>query len=214
MKKLNAFLSIVLVLGMLLCLTGCSSSDKDALIGTWEASLDLTDALNAELASDPEIAEFVQIKDFSLIMIMEFDEDDTYAMYVDEDALDETFVALQEDVAEGMAAYLENMALEEMGVEMTADEIMEMAGMSMDDLIDSVFTEDMLEDIASGMEQEGKFKAKDGKLYTSAGLEYDVDPEVYETYELDGDSLTLLEYYGDDAGDLADIYPIEFEKVG
>lgn len=211
MKKISAVLSIVLVLSMLLCLTGCSS-DADKLVGTWECELDLSEQLNDELASDPEVAEFVEIKDFTMVIIMEFEDDGTYSMSVDEDALGETFESLKVDVAEGMAAYLENMALEEMGVEMTADEIMELAGMNMDDLINSVFTEEMLDELVSGMEQEGNFEAKNGKLYTSAGLDYDVDPEVYETYELDGDELTLLEYHGDD-DDVMDIYPMEFEKV-
>ena len=51
----------------------------------------------------------------------------------------------------------------------------------------------------------------------SDGLEYGVDENVYDTYTLDGDKLTLVEHVGEDAeeDEISDlIYPMEFQKVG
>lgn len=62
---------------------------------------------------------------------------------------------------------------------------------------------------------EGNYETKDGKLYLSDGKEYQVDPEIYEVYTIEGDKMTFVESVGGDADDdMAELYPLEFQRVG
>lgn len=212
MKK--RIVSVILMLAMLLALTACGGGDEDKLVGKWKCEMDLADQINAEMALDEEMAEYLNFTSFEIVVYMEFTKDGTYSMYADKDALEATMDVVLEDFADGMAKYLEDMILSETGVEMSAEDILAASGMTMDDMLAEAFPEGMVDEIADGMKQEGKFEAKDGKLFTSAGLEYNVDPEVYETYELSGSTLTITDYVGDDADEVFGVYPLVFNKVG
>ena len=210
MKK--RIVSVVLLLAMLLALTACGGGDADKLVGTWKCEMDLAEQINAEMGLDAETAEYLNFDSFEIVVFMEFNKDGTYSMYADMDALEESLDAAVADFSDGMAQYLEAMIYAQTGVEMTAEEILAASGMTMDDMMAEAFPDDMAEDIAEGMTMEGKFEAKDGKLFTSAGMDYNVDPEVYETYELDGNTLTITGYVGDDADDVFGVYPLVFKK--
>lgn len=210
MKK--RIVSVVLLLAMLLALTACGGGDADKLVGTWKCEMDLAEQINAEMDLDAETAEYLNFDSFEIVVFMEFNKDGTYSMYADMDALEESLDAAVADFSDGMAQYLEAMIYAQTGVEMTAEEILAASGMTMDDMMAEAFPDDMAEDIAEGMTMEGKFEAKDGKLFTSAGMDYNVDPEVYETYELDGNTLTITGYVGDDADDVFGVYPLVFKK--
>ena len=205
--------SIALMLAMLLCLTACGG-DQDKLVGKWGCRMDLADQINEEMALDEEMAEYLNFDSFEITVYMEFTKDGTYTMYADQDALQETLDAAVDAFADGMAKYLEAMVLQETGIEMSAEDILAASNITMDEMMAEAFPEGMAQEIAEGMEQEGKFKAKDGKLFTSAGLDYNVDPQTYETYELSGTTLTVTGYVGDDADEIGNVYPMIFNKVG
>ena len=59
---------------------------------------------------------------------------------------------------------------------------------------------------------EGKFKAEDGKLYTSADKNTDIDEKIYETYTLKGDTLTLTSSSQEELNEIG-VYPMVFTKV-
>lgn len=211
MKK--RILSVILMLAILLSFTACGSGDKEKLVGTWKCEMDLAEQINTEMGLDEESAEYLNFDSFTIVLYMQINEDDTYSLYADTDALEQTMEAAMASFAEGMTKYLEDMVLAETGIAMSADDILAASNTTMDEMLAEAFPEGMVEELAEGMKQEGKFKAKDGKFYTSAGLEYEVDPAVYETYTLEGTTLTLLEYVGEDAGDTMNVYPMVFNKV-
>lgn len=211
MKK--RILSVILMLAILLSFTACGSGDKEKLVGTWKCEMDLVEQINTEMGLDEESAEYLNFDSFTIVLYMQINEDDTYSLYADTDALEQTMEAAKASFAEGMTKYLEDMVLAETGIAMSADDILAASNTTMDEMLAEAFPEGMVEELAEGMKQEGKFKAKDGKFYTSAGLEYEVDPAVYETYTLEGTTLTLLEYVGEDAGDTMNVYPMVFNKV-
>lgn len=211
MKK--RILSVILMLAILLSFTACGSGDKEKLVGTWKCEMDLAEQINTEMGLDEESAEYLNFDSFTIVLYMQINEDDTYSLYADTDALEQTMEAAMASFAEGMTKYLEDMVLAESGIAMSADDILAASNTTMDEMLAEAFPEGMVEELAEGMKQEGKFKAKDGKFYTSAGLEYEVDPAVYETYTLEGTTLTLLEYVGEDAGDTMNVYPMVFNKV-
>lgn len=211
MKK--RILSVILMLAILLSFTACGSGDKEKLVGTWKCEMDLAEQINTEMGLDEESAEYLNFDSFTIVLYMQINEDDTYSLYADTDALEQTMEAAMASFAEGMTKYLEDMVLAETGIAMSADDILAASNTTMDEMLAEAFPEGMVEELAEGMKQEGKFKAKDGKFYTSAGLEYEVDPAVYETDTLEGTTLTLLEYVGEDAGDTMNVYPMVFNKV-
>ena len=211
MKK--RILSVILMLAILLSFTACGSGDKEKLVGTWKCEMDLAEQINTEMGLDEESAEYLNFDSFTIVLYMQINEDDTYSLYADTDALEQTMEAAMASFAEGMTKYLEDMVLAETGIAMSADDILAASNTTMDEMLAEAFPEGMVEELAEGMKQEGKFKAKDGKFYTSAGLENEVDPAVYETYTLEGTTLTLLEYVGEDAGDTMNVYPMVFNKV-
>ena len=59
----------------------------------------------------------------------------------------------------------------------------------------------------------GKYKAENGKLYVSAGLNYDVDPTMYEIYTLEGNVFTISGCVGSEIPEF-NPYPMVFEKIG
>ena len=147
---------------------------------------------------------------------MEFREDDTFTMQVDGDSVEKSMEHLMDRVTDGMSRYMEDLMYEQTGVEMTVEEILASTDMTMEDLVAMMFPEasaaELKEQIAAEFSKEGRFKAEDGKLFTSAGIDLDVDTEVYVTYSLDSGKLTLLEYAGSDGSDEL-LYPMEFTKI-
>lgn len=217
MKKI---VSIMLCVSFLiLVLAGCSEStgDKDKLVGSWKCDMDLTEQINSQFAADETAAEYLSVDEFGLTVCLAFHEDGTFVMEVDEASLDAAVEHLVVRVTEGVPQYMIDMVYAETGRELTIEEILEESGVTMEELVDQMFPVESLaalkEEMISGIQQEGKFKASEGKLHTSAGLEYEVDPEAYEAYILEGDTLTLLEYVGPETESSINVYPMVFQKV-
>lgn len=218
-KTISAVMCAILILSMLLVMTGCGETgDKEKLLGTWKCEMDLAGQMNEEFAADESVAEYLSVDEFKLVVYMEFKEDDTFSMSVDEAQLDAAVDNLLVSITDGISRYMEDLMLEETGIEMSIDDILVADQTTMEELLAQMFPEESIEELKAevidSMQQEGKFKAEDGKLHTSAGLEYEVDPEVYETYTLEGNILTILEYVGSDA-DISNfnVYPMVFTKV-
>lgn len=217
MKKCIAVLLImVLMVSVLLGMSGCSSEEKEPLIGKWCCQLDLTEQIRQEFAADEETAEYLSLDSFVLTLEMEFKEDDTFTLRVDEKSVDAAIEGLLSCITEGMSRYLEDMMYEKTGLKMSAEEVLESMELTMEDLIAQMFPEESVEalreQVTSGFTKEGRFAVEEGKLFTSAGIDYDVDPEVYETYTLASDVLTILDYVGPEAPD-EQLYPMVFKKV-
>lgn len=215
-KNMTKVLSVVLVLAMVLMLGGCGASDKDALLGTWQAKLDMTDLFNESLlaGTGEEMGAYMKVEDFTLTVNLTFNSDDTYAMVLDETALDATVAGLRSDLQAGLEQYFADY-IAAAGMEMSVEDMLAASNTSMEELMDQIVTQELIDTLVSDIASEGKFKAKDGKLYLSAGLEYEVDPNVYETYELNGTSLTLKEYISTEEVDdiTKSMYPMNFTKI-
>jgi hypothetical protein len=192
-----------------------SNGDKAKLVGKWKCEKNMAKFFNDGIASgDPSLAEYIALDDFTIVVYMEFYEDDTYAIYADEDSVEDAIELMKEELVEDLSRYLEETILESTGLSLPVEQILEMAGLTMDGLMAEIVTDELVDEMVDGIASKGKFKAEDGKLFTSAGLEYEVDPAVYETYTLEDDVLTLLEYVGgeEDAPDEA-VYPMVFKKL-
>ena len=193
------------------------SSEQKKFIGTWEGSIDMTEYLNLLISAEDEgIGTYIKISEAVLVVKMTFREDGTCERFVDKEAAGNLINAIQEDFRSGLTGYFEDF-IKEAELDMTVAELLAENGMTMDDLLDAAFGDEMIDSMVSELISEGKYDAKDGKLFVSDGLDADIDETEYETYKISDTELTLLEAFGEDSDELAeldaDLYPIIFKKV-
>ena len=196
----------VAVMRMLTMLTACGSKTDKALLGKWVSEVDFGGYLNEGLASEPEVAEYLAVDDFILEIELYLNEDGTYKMTADTDDNFASFENVKADLADGMAAYMTAMAAE---YELTLEDVLAASETTIEEMVDESFGEEMYYEIIAEMESEGKFKAADGKLFMSDGLNYEIDKNVYETYTLEGNVLTIT---GSSDGADSEMYPMVFKK--
>lgn len=182
-KYLSTLLSLTLVLSLLLCLAGCGGGDEKKLEGTWNAELDLTDALNEGIAGeDPEIGEYIHVDSSKLNATYTFNSDGTYSTVIDEDSINAWYEGLTTDLTAGFMDYFGAMAQEE-GLDMDAEEMLAMMGFSIEDLLDEALDKDsLLEGLDA--EEKGTYEIKDGKLICT---DEDEGTSTY-TYEFKSDT--------------------------
>ena len=240
MKKLLALL-LVLALGLSLAACGGVKSDiagtwQGKVDMTEYIVSKLDRAYEEAFASGDDRAELVSIRDylgnFAPVYTYVFNEDGSYAVTVDEASLHDQIEAFKtglEAYSRYIFAELLSMTLVELGMAeqvngveeleailgVSLDEaISEMVGMELRDFIGQIVDEELgtAQEMAGKINSEGKYKAKDGKLWMSSGLEYDVDPELYDLYSISGSTLTI-EAGTVSQGEVALVYPLVLQKT-
>lgn len=215
---MKRIVSLALVLVMVAALfAGCAASkvsDQEALVGTWKGELDMTQAIKEELGDDLEGFEMTE---FKVTAVFKFAADGTYTMELDEESVEKAFEGLLAGMEGFMKTMMEAQAQE---AGMTLDDLLAAAGMTMEDmmsLVTAAFEEqDLVGELVEESKSEGKYKADAGKLYLSDGKENEVDENVYDTYTLEGDVLTLTATFGGDEEDndmMKSVYPIVLKKA-
>ena len=190
-KRIALLLSFVLVLSLALCACG-GGEKKETLIGTWNATIDIAEVYNAEIAAsgDEAMAEYLSVDSFAIPLVMTFNEDGTYSLTVDKEGMDAAMNGLIEDMKVGLEKYF-NDYFSSMGLEIDVDEALAASGMSLDALVEEMKAEIMTEDMYADMESAGQYKAEDGKLYLTEDVEVEPVGGVYNTYTIEGDTLTI-----------------------
>lgn len=210
-KKIALLLSIVLMLSVVLC--ACSTqTEKDKLVGTWKTTVNMADAFNEEMATEPEMAEYLTLESFDIGFILVFNEDDTYSLTVDSEIMDASVEKLGQDLTDGLLRYFADV-LAAQGVEMDVEDALTTMGISLEGLVEEMKAEAFSEESYSEMNAAGKFKAEDGKLYLSDSVDAEVDTADYNTYTLDGDTLTLEAGTEPDDDMVAYMYPMTLTRV-
>lgn len=208
MKKI-----IALTLCLILVLSLCACGAKEDLTGTWKTTLDMSASYNAELeATDPTMAEYLKLDSFDVPLIMELKADGTYTMTVDRAELETVMDQVIEATKNGILAYFEVILAQE-GIEMEVTEAMELMGISLDDLVAELTAELDSEEFYASMGGEGKWKASDGKFYMTDSLDAVAGVGEYNTYVLEGDTLTMD--IGTETLDeaTAQMFPMVFTRV-
>lgn len=210
-KKISVVLCALLVVAMMVSLTGCL--DRVKILGVWKGDLDMTEFINESITEeDKSVAEYIKIEDFKITVVFEFNSDGTYSQKVDEEAFKKTAESFKEDMKEGMIKYFEAY-LEEANVNMSVDELLAASNTDLDKMIAEEYDDDFFKDATDSMTNEGNYEVKGGKLFLSDGADHAVDEDVYDTYEIKGDTLTLLDTFGgDNDEELKQFYPMVFTK--
>lgn len=212
MKRIKKIVTMLLACMMLFALAGCGKSDTGkALYGTWSMDVDLSEELNKQMGD--EFAGF----DGKLVIMLKFDfnEDGSFKMYADADALKESFAGWMDSFVtfslDIMYAQFEDMGLSRED----ADEVVQTQyNCTMEEYIRSIMESSVdIDAMADEMQTEGIWEAKGDKLYMSEDDEIDVNS--FDIFEVSGDTLTLnLPEGATDDSDIPGLsYPYTLKKV-
>lgn len=210
--------SILLVSSMFLMLFGCGSSgesDQKKLVGTWKATVDMTELMNDSIQQgmgegDQVFNEYFQISKFDFVVIFTFRDDGTYSITTDEAHFNNSITTVIDELKIGMRRYLEDM-LAAQGLDMSLDDLLAEEGTSLDALFEESLPSSMFDSMADEFKVTGKWKAEKGKLFTTENAGEDVSDSTYDLYEFISDNeikLTLPDGAVDDTG----LYPIVLKK--
>lgn len=187
MKKTKKILSLILLVVLAMSLVGCGKKDtSDQLIGTWALTFDYSAVIESELTSD--FAGFHE--DFDLTVCLTFNNDGTFAMYIDEDAL----VPELQNYLEGMAQFDTDTAYEEYEAQgYTRAEVdesfQEQYGMSPYDYALDYYTSMItVEQITSSFYTSGVYEARGDEVHMD---EREVQDNVFDVFTVEGNTLTL-----------------------
>ena len=220
MKKcLSLIVCLALILSMSAMFAGCSS-ELSKFVGKWETKIDMAEFLNEGFAQgDKEMAEFLEVDEFELTLVIEFNDDYTYEKAIDEDAAEDAIDDLKDDMKDGFEKYFEKM-LKDQGIDMSVEDALKASGTSLDEMLDEALGDDLIDNLTKELNTEGNFEIgtgdEKGRLYLSDGLNHDPDEDVYEVYTIEDDELTFVKSVGgsDEDKEVADkIYPLEFKRV-
>ena len=188
---MKRILALSLALLLLISLAGCVEADP--IVGTWTGEIDDAKRIN-QLLEDTygaEMAQYWKVETFPVTIQMTFRSDGTYSQTVDNEKLSASMDHLKQVLSTGLTAFLEDL-IAASNTDITVEALMQQLNISVDDLMDSAFSDKTIGEVENEYTFEGKYKTADGKLYTSTGLDVNVDENWYETYELSEDTLTLL----------------------
>jgi len=212
---MKRILSLALALLLLFAFSGCTK-ETDALIGTWEGELDDAAYLNQLIRTSygEAMAQYWTIDSFPLPIVMTFREDGTYTQTVDQNKFAQSIELLRQTLRKGLVEFIQDL-IDASGEETTVDAVLESQGITVDSFLDEALSEEVINTIIADYTFEGKFDAKEGKLFTSAGPEFNIDESIYETYEVTEDTLTLQSIVSgeDDARLDEEHYPIVLKRA-
>ena len=243
MKNLKKLLAAALCLALCLSLCACGkasplvgkwTSETDMLaLADEQIQMQLDSMMEsyAQMGLDlklPQLSSYVS--GLTLKIDFSFTEDGLYSMAMDK----ELFAQELEQFKAGFTDYMQEVfyisiaaGLEMEGYQISSkQELEDLTGGSLDELFLAVMGIDMAsfvsqvldiafapETLAQAIDASGKYETKDEKLFTSAGEEYDIDPTVYEIYELEGDLLTIYQGTVADNGSGFSVYPLKLHRT-
>jgi len=209
MKKI---ISLLLVLVLAFSLAACGNKGPE-LLGTYRVELDATDyvaeIIEAEFAAsgmELELDEYM--KPFVIAINITFNEDGTYKQTLDVEMMESGLLDMIHSIADAMNDVVFDLLVEALAAEgiyiESVEELEELVGMSFNEIIVSSFGTDieslMLENFDAmdiqaefaALQVEGKFEAKDGKLYSTESLDEEINHNCYEIYEINGSEVTFV----------------------
>lgn len=188
-------LPLALGLTLTLALTACSSSDpKEKLVGAWSGQVDVMDqVVEGMRLTAPEIADELELENFYIPLEIEFRDDNTYIMTVDQEKLDESMDALIQKSVDTIMVYMEQMLKEQGITDMTVDEVLAQSGMDRESFTDLM--EQNMGNLSSSVVQqiqtEGQYRLEGNQMYTSDDKDTEPGSDGATPYTLDGDKLNM-----------------------
>lgn len=191
----HRWMALPLALGLTLTLAACGGNDpKEDLVGAWSGQVDVMDqVVEGMRVTAPEIADELEPENFYIPLEMEFREDDTYTLTVDQEKLDESMDALIQKSVDATMVYMEQMLKEQGITNMTVDEALAQSGMDRESFTDLM--EQSIGNLSSSVVQqiqtEGQYRLEGNQMYTSDDKDTEPGSDGATPYTLDGDKLNM-----------------------
>lgn len=208
MKK-KIFAVVATLMATIMCFVGCGSNEPD-LVGKWECDYDLTDLMNESFAQGlgmeaDEFMKYMKFSDFVLKLDFEFTADGYMKIELNRESIEQRAAEGREMITNGLNAYFEDQ-LSDLGIDDVEAYLAEV-GMDPAAIAEESMGADFVEQQITAMSRTCKFSAKDGKLYSFDEGEI-ANPDLYETFTLEGDTLTIT-----GASDGSEGYPFVLTRV-
>ncbi|OUP63184.1 hypothetical protein B5F12_08595 [Pseudoflavonifractor sp. An176] len=191
----HRWMALPLALGLTLTLAACGGNDpKEDLVGAWSGQVDVMDQVVEGIrVTAPEIADELELENFYIPLEMEFRDDNTYIMTVDQEKLDESMDALIQKSVDATMVYMEQMLKEQGITDMTVDEALAQSGMDRESFTDLM--EQSMGNLSSSVVQqiqtEGQYRLEGNQMYTSDDKDTEPGSDGATPYTLDGDKLNM-----------------------
>ena len=191
----HRWMALPLALGLTLTLAACGGNDpKEDLVGAWSGQVDVMDQVVEGIrVTAPEIADELELENFYIPLEMEFRDDNTYIMTVDQEKLDESMDALIQKSVDATMVYMEQMLKEQGITDMTVDEALAQSGMdreSFTDLMEQSMGA-LSSSVAQQIQTEGQYRLEGNQVYTSDDKDTEPGSDGATPYTLDGDKLNM-----------------------
>lgn len=191
----HRWMALPLALGLTLTLAACGGNDpKEDLVGAWSGQVDVMDqVVEGMRVTAPEIADELELENFYIPLEMEFRDDNTYIMTVDQEKLDESMDALIQKSVDATMVYMEQMLKEQGITDMTVDEVLAQSGMdreSFTDLMEQSMS-NLSSSVAQQIQTEGQYRLEGNQVYTSDDKDTEPGSDGATPYTLDGDKLNM-----------------------
>ncbi len=203
MKKI---ITIITVLLIILTFVGCKKAS--AIDGTWKSTIDISDMINEKITqSDDEISEFLKIKDFTVTVCYSFN-DGKFSRTLDKDSLNKSVELFNAQIKNGCIKYFDSAEKHDSAKGKTLDEMLAEQGTTINELAESILTENALKQITDGFSAEFSFALEDAKIVDIAG-------GAYYNYALVNDKLVISEAHSTgESSDVASLlFPMTLEKA-
>lgn len=218
MKKIT---SMVLLLCILLTtFSGCNSDAKD-IIGSWTADINYAAAVNAGIYSADgmeDMGDYFKFDEFYLTTTFTFLEDGTYKVELDALSVFNAVKGIRGHMEAGMQEYIQD-EIRKAGLNISASSYLGMLGLNWTTLGEMLFSDYTMGKVAEELSKgsAGHYRVEKGKLYMTENLETELGEDNYDTYSLDGDTLTLLECHCQQEEILENVtkelYPVILKRV-
>lgn len=191
----HRWMALPLALGLTLTLAACGGNDpKEDLVGAWSGQVDVMDQVVEGIrVTAPEIADELELENFYIPLEIEFRDDNTYIMTVDQEKLDESMDALVQKSVDATMVYMEQMLKEQGITDMTVDEVLAQSGMDRESFTDLMEQSmgNLSSSVAQQIQTEGQYRLEGNQVYTSDDKDTEPGSDGATPYTLDGDKLNM-----------------------
>ena len=207
---------------------------RQSVLGTWQVSKDLRDDLvrnlNQQLNSSLEMDFADYLDSYTGVYEIEFKEDRTYRLAMDQQAMAADNEKLEEAMknffSDGLIKSIGN-SMKEQGIdgdfstregleaamgENLDDAFQEVYGMNFGAYVDLLVKANAIDEGSDTDLLQGNYLVQMGKFHMSGSLDEDIMEAVFASFTVDGDTMIWDSHSGTSVLNLT--YPIEFHKVG